>query len=354
MAVSVVREFPELAALTFHRSVDRTLLHRRALSEVFLTDCRRIDANRYAAGAQLPPSHGYYTDHLSRTRLIDPLLLLECCRQAETYGGHALYGVPADTNFILLDWSLQVPDIEALAAGSGPVELAIAVTTHGARRIAGALRRLTYQMAMAIDGRNIGDAHISVGYLPSDRYQLLRCQRRGSPPASSSNLQLRTSGAPVSAHLVARSDPRNVLLIDREVTADGLSAQVRPAVDNPSMFDHAQDHLPGMVLTEAARQASLLALHDLHGVAPAQCVLSALRGTFHAYAELDAPVLVHIGAITSVAPTVGAERSWQLQAQFRQSGDLLAELTLTVAQTEAAGTEVSAHAQLAPSPTISA
>ena len=72
---------PELG---FEHTVARSLVHRRNLSELFLTDGVRLDSAHFAAAAQLPMIHYYYTDHLTDDR-VDPLLLLECCRQAETH-----------------------------------------------------------------------------------------------------------------------------------------------------------------------------------------------------------------------------------------------------------------------------
>ncbi len=319
----------ELATLTFRRTVDRALLHRSALSEVFLTDCRAVDADRYVAAAQLPPSHTYYTDHLCRRPLVDPMLLLECCRQAETYGGHAIFGVPWDTRFILRDWSLHTAGPSALVCPGGPAELAIAVTTTGGRWFSGALRGLNYEMDMVLGGLPAGHAHISVGYLPAESYDLVRIGRRGSAPPSSISVRPRPDGVPVPPHLVGRSNPENVLLLDPVLGADGLTAGIRTAVDNPSMFDHAQDHLPGMVLTEAARQACLFTLNDMHGLSPSPWVLTGMRASFAAYAELDAPTLVRV---RPALPVPEVATAWELQAEFEQNGATIAEATLIMVQ----------------------
>ncbi|MFD6909770.1 AfsA-related hotdog domain-containing protein [Streptomyces sp. NPDC060077] len=96
--------------LEFVRSVDRRLLHRRALSEVFLTDTAAVDGQRFLAGAELPSSHAYFTDHPGHTA-VDPVLLLECARQAETYGAHRHLGVDDGTTFVLQSWSMRLPGL---------------------------------------------------------------------------------------------------------------------------------------------------------------------------------------------------------------------------------------------------
>jgi hypothetical protein len=319
---------PELVGLSYQRTVERGLLHRSALSEVFLTDCRPVDEDRYVAAAQLPPLHTYYTDHLHRTPLVDPMLLLECCRQAETYGGHVMFGVPEDTAFILRDWSLRVTGPEALTRTAGPAELGMVVQTTGRRTVGGAIRALVYEIDLVLGGRPVGHVHISVGYLPSATYQQIRHGRRGSVPPSSTSLAPAPGGVPVPPHLVGRANPDNVLLQDVRLTSDGLVARIRPAVDHPSMFDHAQDHLPGMVMTEAARQAGMLALNDLYGLSPSRWVMTGMGATFSAYAELDAPTLVRI----SPAVRSGWPKACELVAELEQHGTVIAEATLTMAQ----------------------
>jgi hypothetical protein len=315
------------AGLTFHRSVDRVLLHRSALSEVFLTDCRAVDDHTYLAAAQVPPSHAFYTDHLHRSPLVDPMLLMECARQAETYGGHAVLGVPAGTSFILRDWSLRVDDPAALTRPPGPAEVTMVVETRDHRRVGGALRGVVYDIGLSLEGEPVGRVHISVGYLSSETYQRLRVGRRGSVPPVSTSVHPRPAGAPVAPHLVGRRDPGNVVLMDARTAGGELTARIRPAVDNPSLFDHAQDHLPGMVMVEAARQAGLLALNDLHGLSPYRWVLTGMRAEFSSYAELDAPAFVR------VRPRVPAHHTDRLEltAEFEQDSTVIAEAVLTMA-----------------------
>lgn len=315
-----------VTGLTFQRTVDRSLLHRTALSEVFLTDCRIVDDHTYLAAAQLPPSHAYYTDHQHRSPLIDPILLLECARQAETYGGHAVFGVPAHTRFILRDWSLHIDDVAALARTVGPVEMSMVVHTGEDRWVGGSLRGLVYGIDILLDGRHAGRARISVSYLPEETYHHLRRGRRGSPPPSSTSISTVFAGTPVPPHLVGRSNADNVVLQDARVEGAGIAACVRLALDNASMFDHTQDHLPGMVMTEAARQAGLLVLNDLHGLSPFRWVLTSVRASFAAYAELDATTLVRARPHLPADP-LGV---WELTVEFEQDLNVVAEAVLTM------------------------
>jgi hypothetical protein len=294
MSMNTVAQ-PAVRELEYARTVRRELVHRCSLSELFLTDSRRIDDGRFVAAAQLPTSHAYYTDHLGFG--VDPLLLLECCRQAETHAVHVHFGAPTDTKFALQEWSLRLYDPVPV----GEAELVIAASTYDAVWRAGALRKLTYRMELSLGEREIGEVTMIVGYLSGDVYAAMRRRHRAGSLPSSDDYR----GAPpdrlVSAPRVGRRSPDNVLLVDADSTAT-----VRVAGGHPSFFDHAQDHLPGMVLMEAGRQASLLALG-------AYVPITGMAMSFSAYAELDRPITV------STRPRAGAA-----EVTFEQDGAVIA------------------------------
>lgn len=57
---------------------------------------------------------------------------------------------------------------------------------------------------------------------------------------------------------------------------------------HPVLFDHAVDHVPGMLLLEAARQAA-------HSVGDGASAVIGMRTDFARYVELDAPAVVLAG-----------------------------------------------------------
>lgn len=308
----------------FHRTVDRGLVHRDALSEVFLTDCRRTGRDSYLAAAQTPSSHAYFGDALGGHDLVDALLVVECARQAETAGGHLVFGVEHGQRFVLLDWSLRL-DAPGMAVHPGrPGELVIAVEGREVKRTGERVHGLVFAMALSSGGTPVGEVRIRVGYLGDEAYELVRLRHRAGPPPTSVAMPPATAGTPVAPHLVGRADPANVVLLDARRADGGLTARIRPAVEHPSLYDHAQDHVPGMVLLEAGRQAGLLALHDLAGVAPTAHVLTGFRTSFSRYAELDAPVLVRV---RPRAGRVGGDH--ELDVAFLQDGQITAAGSLT-------------------------
>lgn len=304
-----------MGQLTYHRAVDRKLLHRSTDTDIFVTDGRAVP-NGYVVAARLPLTHPYYWDHLTGPPAIDPMLLLECCRQAETYGGHVFQGIGFDRKFILRSWSMRLFGIPMLPEGGQPARLSLIVAVRGRRTDGRPPSALTYDTTITIGGHPIGRVTIEVGYLSAAAYRYLRNTRR-APVLST---EVTATPATIAPELTGRHNPANVLL--RDVLADNgcARATIRRPVDNRTMFEHPHDHLPGMVLTEAARQLCVLADHTLDADSPARTTVTAFDLSFARYAELDTP--------TSVEVRPGQRRtggSHTYAVAFQQSGDVIAD-----------------------------
>ena len=316
-----------ISELEFVHTVDRNLVHRSALSELFLTDSRQVDEERFVAGAQLPSSHAYYADHTGPAP-VDPLLLLECCRQAETHAVHAHFDAPGSVRFVLSSWSMTLSDLASVSPGPGPVELVMAVSTHDGKWRDGALRSLEYTVHLHVAGRYVGETRICAEYVPAEVYDAMRGRNRsGRLPTSQAFQQERPDGEPVPPARVGRTQPDNVVLLDAVSEPGFLRARMRIAGGHPSLFDHAQDHHPGMVLMEAARQMSVLAAGTFGIAGPDSCFVTAMDASFTAYAELDSPVLLTTRQIPSETGAFGA----RLHTAFEQDGVTIANATFTVA-----------------------
>lgn len=315
---------PEAAGLKFARTVDRSALHRWALSEVFLADARRVGETDYVAAAQLPSTHPYYAERSSRLQVPDPLLLLECARQAETYGGHEFFGVPKDCKFLLRSWSVSLPGLLTAPVGERPGRLLMYVRTTDRRGAADDVRRLTYRIELQLDGHHVGRVTIEVGYIPGAVYDVVRLRGRSAPLTPFADIP--HAATLLDPAQVGRREATNVVLTDVEIGADEVCAPLRVPVENRSMFDHAQDHLPGMVLMEAARQLCLYASAELFGASAAHTTPVHFAFSFTRYAELDAPTtvrMVHTGSIESEVSDAVEGRIFPVR--FEQGDAIVAE-----------------------------
>ncbi|MCI2416689.1 hypothetical protein MOQ72_04580 [Saccharopolyspora sp. K220] len=306
------------SATTYSHTVAREMVHRWALSEVFVTGIQTTGQYEFTVDAQLPLYHAYYTDHAARPELFDPLLLLECCRQGGTYGTHVVLDVPLAATLLVKSMSIQLTDLDALTIGTRPGELRTRVEFTDVQTRGGQVRGFSLDLELTLSGRAVGTAHIDAGAVSKNAFRALRVRQRASEPPMSSSLPETPAGVPVSPHLFGRKLQENVVLTNARRDGRCASAQLGVTPRNRSLFDHEYDHYPAMSLFEAARQISLLALDDGTGAAATRLRCTSFRGEFIRFAELDSPTTL------DVSEPSGDE----LEVQFHQNGALIATVAV--------------------------
>lgn len=307
--------------LDFTATVDRVLLHRRHPQEAFLADAAQTGPHRFVAAALLPAAHPHYAAHTGPSRHRDPLLLLECARQAETHAAHTLYGVEPDAHFVLRNWSAEFAAAsEPASEPVEPTELLLTAVTSNPRLVRDRVRGLEFELELWAAGSWAGRVRMEVGYLSAAAYRVLRARRHGGPPPSSDDL-VPADGRPVDPARVGRLRATDVVLLDVAAGQRVVTAVLRVPTENPSLFDHAQDHVPAMVLVEAARQLATLATQHWGGPGPDHTYLASLSSSFSAYAELTGPVEL-------VATPAGGRA---VEVIFRQDGADLGQARLGLA-----------------------
>ncbi|MFF5502974.1 ScbA/BarX family gamma-butyrolactone biosynthesis protein [Streptomyces roseolus] len=308
---------PEAPELSYARTVDRGLVHRDSVGEVFLTDLKPVDETGYLAGAQLPRSHAYYGDHLLRPSMYDPVLLLEACRQSALAGAHAFYGVPTGHKFILTHLRIHLTRPERIVVGAAPCAMTLRVTVSGHRRREGLTTGLDYDIDIDVRGTVIGRASVGLRFKSPEDYLALRLRNRDGKALPSSDAYPHTGrGGSVEPYRVGRKNSDNVVI--DHATREGAAAEalLRVPGDHPSMFDHPQDHLPGMVLAEAARQLALFGALEVHGMSPSRTFPTDLSVVFSRFGELE-----HTTELSAeVGEVLRADRDAATGAYYTQGG----------------------------------
>jgi 2-oxo-3-(phosphooxy)propyl 3-oxoalkanoate synthase len=301
----------DMSDVLFQRTVDRALVHRAAVAEVFITDMRHTGGGNYLAGAQLPLDHHFYSDHTRRPARFDPLLIGEAGRQAAMYGAHQFLQVPPSMSYAVHSFSVQLRDDDGLLVGISPGELRVFTNYSVSRRRAGLVRGFRVEEEFRLAGYRIGTCGMSVSVLSADEYRDVRFLQRRSPAPSTADIAL-PAATPVAPDRVGRVRAAGVVLADAHEGDREVLATLRPDLTNSALFDHAYDHFPAMVLLEGARQAARLAARDAW--------LSGVSARFLRFAELDEPVRVQ---------AVRAERD-RVTVRFTQAAELIAEAVCTV------------------------
>ncbi|QHG83538.1 ScbA/BarX family gamma-butyrolactone biosynthesis protein [Rhodococcus rhodochrous] len=262
----------DVAVLSFESTVPRRHVHRQAVSEVFLTDCvRGPGPDRFVLGAQWPRLHGFYR---SRSGRYDPMLLAETLRQCVIYLAHTRYRVSLAQRFVMQEIDISA-EFERLVIGAGAAEVAVTAVVSDVRRRGSQVTALSAALEFAIAGRCVGSGRGRTVVLAAEEYDIVRWGE----------------GGPRALGSVPRGVPVDPAVIGVPVVGDVVvGATVRPGrwrvlpdLSHPVLFDHPSDHLPGMLVLEAARQAARAELGDPEGDPVSMSV------QFHQFVELDVP-----------------------------------------------------------------
>ncbi|MFJ1597336.1 ScbA/BarX family gamma-butyrolactone biosynthesis protein [Streptomyces sp. NPDC088261] len=244
--------------LSWSRTVARETVHRASVAEVLLTDVRQAGDGRFEAAACWPRSHPTFPR--GGTDLHSPLMVVETLRQLGIYLPLRHYGVAPDARLLITDLFFRIDPAAEPRAAFGATEITCLATVSEVRRgPGGAVTALRLEVAFLAGGRAFALAGGGALFLDEERYGTVRAGRAGTvaagtPPSD----RPRPDAATVGVHT-----PHDVLVTHgagpRRTGGPGQDdiLLVEPADPrHPFFFDHASDHVPGMVLLEAARQAA--------------------------------------------------------------------------------------------------
>ncbi len=277
--------FPSLTT-----TVPKEFVHRAAVAEVMLTDWRRRSDTRFDVTAQWPRGHSFFSPIRGHH---DPLLAAETIRQVGSLLAHAEFGVPFGHHFLMWDLEYAVEQ-EHLLVGDAPAALDIDVDCTEVKRRGAGLAGLRYTAVVRRDGHVAVTGGASFTCTSPDVYRRLRAGR--GPDDGRSPIPLT---APASPQSVGRTSPMDVVL-----SPVGEENRWRLRVDSRHhvLFDHPVDHVPGMVLLEAARQAAASVLAD------GEMLPMAITSHFTRFAELDAPCSIEATRLPAPGAGRGAVR----------------------------------------------
>ncbi|MFJ8083202.1 ScbA/BarX family gamma-butyrolactone biosynthesis protein [Streptomyces sp. NPDC096205] len=254
-------------------TVPKELVHRAAVAEVILTDWWREGETRFAMQGQWPRGHSFFTPIAGHH---DPLIAVETIRQAGLLLAHAEFGVPLGHHFLVSDLEVTV-DPRHMPVGDTPASLDMTVTCPDIRLRGSSLAGLRIAVEIRRDGELAARGGGSLTTIVPAVYRRLRAAR------SDSRQRVLPLTAPAAPQLVGRMSPTDVTLTP---VGEPDRWQLRVDTRNPVLFDHPLDHVPGMLLMEAARQATAATLRH-----PTLLPLS-ISSEFLHYVELDKPCMI--------------------------------------------------------------
>ncbi len=296
-----VIEAPPGRPLNRSTPVRRELVHRTALAEVLLTDVRRTGEHQFTAAAQWPRSHPTF-DRAGDGRH-NPLLVAETLRELGICIPLQYYAVAPESHLLIGELEFSIDPAAEPRARYGGSEITCEVRADRFRPVGHSPpRSLGLTARYLADGREFAQAQGIARILSPAAYRAIRggdgtLIPAPAPAPSSSPATALTRPAP---DLVGVTQAQDVL-----IGADWHGrVRLLPADPyHPFFYDHPSDHVPGLVVLEAVRQA----MAWQPAGAPARmvsCELRALRFT-----EADPPARI----THTVAAHTGAGRSCEFE-----------------------------------------
>ncbi|QMU76745.1 A-factor biosynthesis protein [Streptacidiphilus sp. PB12-B1b] len=239
--------------LTWSRTVPRESVHRLSVAEVLLTDVLPAGPGRFAAAAQWPLSHPTFPR--GGEGLHNPLMIVETLRQLGIYLPLRYCGVPPRSHFLITDVSYELDPAAEPRVRYGATEVTCLVEMGDVRRRAasGALSGMRLRARFLAGGRTFAQAEGGARILDAEGYTALRGPGPGADgrPGAPDGHPRAPAGLRPAPEGLGVASPQDVMLA---LAPDGV--RVDPADPrHPYFFDHDSDHVPGMTLLEAARQA---------------------------------------------------------------------------------------------------
>ncbi|MDX2564781.1 ScbA/BarX family gamma-butyrolactone biosynthesis protein [Streptomyces sp. TX20-6-3] len=299
-------------------------VHRADPADIIPTGWTQLQENRFSVSARWSASHPFFSPVAALRH--DPVLVAETIRQTTMLVAHAELGVPLDEQFVM--WSLSYtadPEVLAVDGLSSDVDVDVVCSDLVGR--GGRLRNLRTTMVLTRDGRLLATGGGVARCTSALAYRRMRGERMAA------------LGRPVP--LIPAVDPR---LVGRERTEDVVLGpgtrpgqwQLRINTAHPTLFRRPNDHVPGMLLLEAARQAATLTLGST------AYLPSAMDVSFSRYVELDSPCWIEAETVSTSDPSTTTVR-----VSGHQDGTAVFLCTLTSPFRELAGATAGLGSRLA-------
>ncbi|KZF06151.1 hypothetical protein A2J03_25300 [Rhodococcus sp. EPR-157] len=294
--------------MEYVRTVPRHLVHRHAVAEVFVTDYRFEPEAAYEVGIQLPPAHRIFDTSSGHH---DPLSVAEAFRQAVVLLCHTRYHIPSHHSLLMETFSLNMLGSHGIPTTSAPLAFDLTVNKLSYRD--DAVSGVDVSGTLSDGSKDIARCNAVARGVSPDGYRRIRRgrenqypSRRTTPPGSVTVRPGRVGRLSEPDVLISANDARRVMFCD-------------PDPQNSALLDHPVDHIPGMVVFEAARQA----VRYRSGNPAAQ--IHTLSAVFPQFTEWETPCEISTSVLAA-----SAQEPTRYCIRFTQDDALTAELELSV------------------------
>ncbi|MFI6011221.1 ScbA/BarX family gamma-butyrolactone biosynthesis protein [Streptomyces sp. NPDC051243] len=287
---------PVPATALWHTEISGEQVHRPDPRDAFPTGWRRLDDTHFQIRARWPRRHRLFAEASGRFQ--DPLLIPEILRQSTMLLAHAVFEVPIGGRFVMQRLSYSTSPA-GLAFDRSTEDVVADITCSDVRRRGRRLAGMRCDMVLRRAGRVVAVAGGRVDCVSERAYRRVRGER------------LSMTGRPVPLlpglppEAVGRTDAAAVVLAPSPRPG---AWQLRVNTAHPTLFRRPNDHVPGIVLLEAARQAA-----TAFSLFPGIMMATGMDMVFCRYAELDRPCWIEADTVPKGEPDPATVRVRGLQ-----------------------------------------
>ncbi|WP_280723440.1 ScbA/BarX family gamma-butyrolactone biosynthesis protein [Kitasatospora sp. MAA4] len=283
--------------------IPKELVHLRVEDSVLITGWTRHDDTRCSLTAVWPADASPGRDGRP-----DSLLIPQTIRQSGLALAHAEFGAPLTHQTLLEQFDYTVDPHYRLTAGEPAAVEVEAVCTEAGRR-GHTLTGLRIEMTIRQGGQVVARSDSRFSWISPAVFRRLR----GDYAVITGWGEWPLPG-PVLPRVAGRTAAQEIVL---SPTGRAHRWQLRCDAGNPALFDHPVDHVPGLVLIEAAHQAANARTSGMFTPA-------SVTTAFSRYVEFDAPCWIEATVLPTEQPGIVS-----VEVSGHQQGEVAFRSTLT-------------------------
>ncbi len=281
------------------------LVHRPDTREGYLLGGGHGVEHCFMLSTEMPDAHPLFND--TPASFHDLHFVAYMVRRTVKFVAGRYFRIPEDSLAVSTSTTIDVTDLAAWRRGPGSAHVVVDLRIRPVGTADGGSGALEASCLVSIGGRSCCTAQARFVFLPPGFYRDQRARGRTEslrdavrePPTVRSAGPLASRQADVTLpdtvrpEAVGRTDPRNVVVGEPHlIGGDSLLLGVRYDPVDPVFFGAGVDHVPGVLVIEASRQAAVLAAGELRGFTGALCTITHWSGGFRGLAETDLPLWV--------------------------------------------------------------
>jgi hypothetical protein len=308
---------PPETRLTFDRTVPRSIAHRQAVGEVFVTDSAEAGDREYVLAIQVPRAHSLWFDRPAGHH--DTLSAMEAARQGTFVVVHRYLDIAVGVPFSLQRVRFDVVETGLFADDErSPLQGVVRYRLVGEKKSGTDVGSMSFTGTLMLDDEPAMEMSGDIVFMPDTDYDMLRAYQRARKPLS-------PDGPPplpprLDPARVGRRDERNVVIGEPAAHGEELWFPLVPDRRHPAFFDHAYDHVPGPFAVEGFRQAALVAAVRSDALDEPVAAVTRCAVGFSDFAEFEGDI-----ECSALVTGAGEDGRVSVTVGLHQFGDRLAD-----------------------------